>query len=96
MGLGESFCYQLFYTTTADALRSLADEVAQQVFQYPELVFIGLDAHQVVSNSYRCKQLAIAVKIPVQAVGVNQVRQGFAIAFLLCLVCVFQVAQANV
>ena len=75
---------------------TLGNKFAQQVFQSLELVGLGLNAHQEIGNGDRSDQFAVAVEIPVKTVGVDQIRQGLAIAILLVLVGILHAAQADI
>ena len=73
----------------------MGDKVAQQVFKRGEILRVRLHAHDEIRDAHRCNQLAVAVEIPVEAVGVNQIGQGGPVAFLLVLVAAFEAANPD-
>ena len=79
-----------------DGLGLLGDEIAEQVFQRFILIRLRNHAHHKVCNGDRCRQSAITVKVPVEAIGVDQVGQSCPVTILLSFVVVLHASDADV
>ncbi|WP_219993533.1 hypothetical protein [Asticcacaulis tiandongensis] len=73
----------------------MRNKVTQQILQNFKLIGLRLYAYQEIANGNRGNQHAIAVKIPVQTIGIDKVGERLEVALLLCLIGIFQRAQAD-
>ena len=79
-----------------NGLRALREKITQQVRERVEFRRLWLNAHYHVGNGDRCDQLPVAVEIPIQTIGVDQIGQTRLVSFLLVLVCILHRADADV